>query len=83
MLLINSQLEELWYCLQRHVSSPAASAEEERINYDDFTQVARPAASPESQAAASSARADDVSVQLLAACHLYHSEPAGAILMPK
>ena len=39
MLLINSQLEELWYCLQRHVTTPAAAAEDERINYDDFSQV--------------------------------------------
>ena len=39
MLLINSQLEELWYCLQRHVTTPAAAAEDERINYEDFSQV--------------------------------------------
>eukprot|EP00891_Asterochloris_glomerata_P006921 jgi/Astpho2/6921/e_gw1.00107.57.1_t len=39
MLLINSQLEELWYCLQRHVTTPAAAAEDERINYDDFSQA--------------------------------------------
>ena len=39
LLLILRQLAELCHCLQRHVTTPAAAAEDERINYDDFSQV--------------------------------------------
>ncbi|KAK9808769.1 hypothetical protein WJX72_003243 [[Myrmecia] bisecta] len=39
-LLDNSQLEQIWYLLQRHISTQKDAAGEDRINYDEFCQAA-------------------------------------------